>query len=396
MRKLGVSPTTVPVSPVTWTIVAALPGLNARGALDANHLSIIPVTDPRCAPETFDEFARVSRYLRRFRTIKCRPVPSLLMVRRVGTPKPFRNRLTLLRNILAISTVVLARARRSKGKFSRGPTFSDVFDFPAAWLKSGRAGLLVETPVVLGNDDQSSFCGHPAPAYPYGTNDSYIEWDAPLAGALLALFESRRKDHRHLRRRVERVLEIAYLALRAPSDNLRSGNDWGVSLALLVSAFESLANVAGSVDIEAVRTLIDGVPWSKRLRRRLAPYEYRSPNRRRSASVFRPLKGMTRPVQIYARLYRARNMVLHGEDYERNRLEPGRRNASWGYLQFESAAVFRCVLLHVLAGHGYGTYLVPPSEREAKRLGLAAALDRHLKAGFHHDPFYESLGCGQD
>ncbi len=265
-------------------------------------------------------------------------------------------------------------------------TFSDAFDFPPTWPRI-QAGLLIDTPAILASGPTEGFCGHPASAYPFG-DASVGDWDRPLLDALLSVWaSSTRGQSGAFRLRVSRILEIAYVAMRAPMHNLRSGNDWGIVLALWVSCFETLANTGGSVRFDDVRAAIEAVPWPPRLRRRLAAYEYRSPARRHGS-----LGPMTRPVQVYARLYRARNMVLHGEPYERNRLEPGRRNPNWGPLHHEAAVVFRCLLLHFLARHGHGEYESAPGAAETRRIGQGVALARTVSARFAHRVFERALG----
>ena len=296
-----------------WTFVAVIPGVSMKESFEAGRTAIVPVSDERCRAGRLVEEPRIKRYLSRFRDVGTEPVESALMIRQAGAPRMRGGDMTFLRNAFAVSAILLARARRCRRQVTEGPNFSDAFDFPAVWLRDG-PGVLVETAAALGTGAgmfDEGFCGHPSPTYPFG-NIEVREWDMPLAQALLSVWHAaRRGPHAGFRRRVGRILEVTYTALRAPAYNLRSGNDWGISLALLVSAFETITNATGEVHFGDVQRAIEAVAWPKELRRRLAPYEYRSPSRRTKA-----LLRMTRPVQVYARLYRARNMVLHGEEYD--------------------------------------------------------------------------------
>jgi hypothetical protein len=336
------------------------------------------------------EEARVKAYLSQFRTIEKDPIDSVLIIRQAGARAIVRDDLAFLRNCFAVAVVLLARANRCRRHFGTGPTFSDAFDFPPVWLRRG-PGLLVETPSVFsGGGTDETFCGHPSPAYPYGKSEA-AEWDKPLLDALLSVWRAPKRGVRAgFRRRIARILEIVYTAMRAPAHNLSSGNDWGIALALWVSAFETATNVAGSVSFANVRNSIEAVPWPQRLRRRLAPYEWRSPGRRTTV-----LPRMIRPVQIYGRLYRARNMVLHGEDYERGRLEPGRRHRTWGPLHLEAGVVFRCALLNLLATHGHGAYLRQPTAAEARGMTLEDGIARWVAVQRAHDNYVAALGRGQ-
>lgn len=371
-----------------WTFVAALPGLDARQGVECGDTAVVPRSDSRASASSLSEHAKVIRYLSQFRGIDGAPVPSLLIIRRARKKRINSDDLTFLRNCLAVSVLLLARAHRCRRHFMTGPTFSDAFDLPPAWLRIGR-GVVVETPAVLAGGSTEIFCGHPSPTYPFGHSE-IADLDETLLDALLSVWRSKRKGPAGVfRRRIARLLEIAYLAMRAPAGNLSSGNDWGVSLALWVSAFETIANSAGAVKFTTVQALVEQVPWPPSLRRPLTAYEWRSPIRRDKA-----LRPMMRPVQVYARLYRARNMVLHGEEYERGRLEPGRRHKSWGPLHLEAAVLFRCLLLHTLAKSGHGRYLTQPTSAEIGAMNLGAALARWRDVGLAHDPYLRAFGRG--
>jgi hypothetical protein len=374
--------------PEEWEFVAAIPGVAVRQPLDAGRLIIVSDEDDRGLPGQCLEAERIRQYLQRFQTIGKEVVRSSLMLRRVGTRAVTGNDVTFMRNCLALSALLRSRAERCIRAFRTGPTFSDAFDLPAVQLRRS-PGLIIETPGLLASGPAEEFCGHPSAAYPYGHAD-LVEWDEPLALALVSVWASPATGSRgRFRRRLSRVLEIAYTAMRAPAHNLASGNDWGITLGLWVSAFETLSNVAGAVSFDSVRTGIESIRWPKRLRRKLVAYEYRSPSRRHN-----PLARMSRPVQVYARLYRARNMVLHGEDYERGRLEPGRRHASWGQLHLEVAVVFRCALLHYLAQHGHGAFAVRPNRWEARHMTWQEVASRFADENIAHGTYFRALGRG--
>ena len=227
-----------------WEFVAAIPGISIRGPVEAHGVAIVSTEDDRYASGELEERARIGRYLSRFRTIGGARVNSVLIIRNKTASAIARDDLTFLRNSFALSAVLLARAHACRGqRYMGGPSFSDAFDFPTAWLRRG-PGLVIETPGLLSLGSTSEkFCGHPSAAYPYGQSDP-VEWDQPLLDALMSVWRApKRGPHAVFRRRIMRVLEIAYTALRAPAYNLRSGNDWGVSLALWISAFETMANV---------------------------------------------------------------------------------------------------------------------------------------------------------
>ena len=381
---------------VKWRFVAALPELSLREPVEAGSFAIVAPSDARCSSEQLHEEARVKAYLSQFRTVGGEPVNSLLILRQETVPEPASDGLAALRNCLALSVVLLTRANQCSGSSGRqGPAFSDLFDFPAVRLRANGPGLIVETLGVLAIGTCETFCGHPSPTYPYHKGEP-VEVDRWLWDALLKLWasEPQRGRRKKFRSRILRALEITYTALRAPSHNFASGNDWGITLGLWVSAFETLARETdASVNIGAVSSRIDNVPWPPRLRRKLAPYDYRSPDRRKDPLPSKSAR-MTRPVQVYARLYRARNMVLHGEDYERGRLEPGRGHKTWGPLHLEAAVVFRCLLLHVLSAQGFGTYPSRPTAAEDGRHDLGSSLRRRRDAWLAHGAYETALGSG--
>src|SRR5258708_27046464 len=167
-----------------WEFVAALPGIEMRGAVETDSAVIVPARDDRCGTGRLREEARIKRYLSRFRTIGREPVESVLILRRLGSRVISRDDLTLLRNIFAVSVVLLSRANRCRRHFGTGPTFSDVFDLPPASLRRG-PGLIIETPAILSSGPEEEFCGHPNPTYPYGKADA-VDCDRPLLERLLS------------------------------------------------------------------------------------------------------------------------------------------------------------------------------------------------------------------
>jgi len=370
-----------------------MPAAKLPGVVDGGTLRAVPFGDPLFGE--LDERPRVESYLRCFRTPFDAALQPTVIVRPASEPIPAADELTNFRNVIAASAVVKARADRCRPRHNNhGPLFSELFDFYPIHLRLTRPGLIIQTAAERGTDTAERFHGQGALTYVYPDNVD-VKFDEQLLSALLALWKA--KPHRRAakarRRRLFRSLELACAAMRGGPVNFGSVTDRGVSLSLWVSAFETLAHpLTGDVGIGNVRTFVEAVPWhGKRVRLKRYAFDYRSAHRRTGVAFPAGWSRVSKPVRVYGRLYRARNLMLHGEELPPMGLEPEGRKG-WGPLDLQAAALYRCVLLHQLSLDGFGTYPAKPDRATARRMGLVEYGEQYLAAGFAHERYEDALG----
>jgi hypothetical protein len=332
-------------------MIAALPAVDIPKAIDGRDLAAIGSTDPRYAWLLANQ-PGLANYLRLFETPFGRKLkPTLLIIRKELERLP-PGRVSDFRNLVALAHVLHCRMQTHWRQGLSGVPFSDLFDIYPIVLSKDPGVVYLLTTSEKGLDDLAKLkVAQPAPIFAY-PDHLRADCDKVFADAALQLWNEnpRRGLKAQFARRLFRSFSVAYYGLRAPFANLRSPVDIALPMAMMVSAFEVLAQPADGSDVKwfHVANLIRSVPWtSARLRRRrFSPLGY---TRR---GIERPT---TLPVQIYLRLYRLRNKVLHGDPLQEGATEPQRRK-KWGALMSQAPVLYRNVVLWLLDRHGFGRF----------------------------------------
>ncbi|MGH9364349.1 MAG: hypothetical protein ACRD1B_03665, partial [Thermoanaerobaculia bacterium] len=343
-----------------WKMIAALPGVDIPKALDGGTLAAIGSSDPRYAWLLANE-PGVAEYLAKFETPFGRKLKPTLLVSRREVERLPPERVSDFRNLVALAHVLHSRMQTHWSQRLAGVPFSDLFDIYPIALSRFPDTVYFLTTSEHGMDDLAKLkIAQPAPTFAYPEH-LRAECDEGFAQAALELWreDPRRGPKAELARRLFRSFSVAYYGLRAPIANLRSTVDIALPMAMMVSAFEVLAQPADGGDVKwfHVANLIRSVPWtSTRLsRRRFSPLGYKRQGKELPTTL---------PVQIYLRLYRLRNKVLHGDPLQEGATEPGRRK-SWGSLLCQAPVLYRNVVLWLLARRGFGRFPVKEPTAEA-------------------------------
>ena len=104
-----------------WDFVVALPAVSLRHAVEAGHAAVVPPADPRYQVLTNTQRG-VRAYLSRFKTAFGRRLEPAIVIRDTNGPIIAASDLSALRNIIAVSAVIDARARRCTERFVAVPT----------------------------------------------------------------------------------------------------------------------------------------------------------------------------------------------------------------------------------------------------------------------------------
>lgn len=334
-----------------WDFIACIPAIRLAHLVESGSTVALPSSDPNYQ-RIVQETTGLQKFLHSFTSSFGTPLEPTIIVRH-PTAKPMTAvDLASFRNLIALSAIV--KAKRDTWRSHQRPVgalCSDLFDIPPVNLARNGEEVSIVTAYEQGIHRLDKFRGQPSPGVVYSEHYK-AEFDDQMLTALLALWSDSgaKGEMRRFRLKVLRSLELAYLALRAPFSNFGSIQDHGVMLSLWVSVFETLAHPGTQkVGFCHVATVIKSVPWAtERLRRR----RYRPIDKRQCSLT-------TLPVQIYGRLYKARNHYLHGDSLPENGIELCRRK-SWGQLSVQVPLLFRSIVLHLLCKHGYGTFPMKP------------------------------------
>lgn len=338
-----------------WKLVSALPGISTNRSIDADGTALIGPHDARYS-EVCSSHPLISRYLKSFFTPFAAHLEPTIIIRRSSLERIDSESLVRFRNIIAVNAILECWIKGFDHRFSSGPAHSDAFDIYPIHPSRDCDGLIVHTPHERALLDIKGFRGQPSPMTA-ATAAILATFDEPLLEALLKLYcaPPRTRKIRQLAVRVFHSLEIVYHATRAPFCHLGSAAEQGTLLASWVPAFEILAHpTTGDVKFADVSKLIHEVPWcSHGLRQKR--YRPIPAGRNRQHAGSRPLPNTTFPVQVYGRLYRTRNHYFHGAPIREGEIEP-RKRQRWEDLRFQVPALYRSVLLQLLASAGYASF----------------------------------------
>ena len=331
-----------------WELLAAIPGVNISQAFDGGDLSVIGDRDPRYI-ELRESHPNAGAFLGKFQTpFGVSLVPSLIVCPR-GDRKIESFDVSSIRNIVAICHVLNARVDANNFYRPTGILFDELFDIYPITLTTDCSQLYLISHEAGVHQVEAFVVGQPTGSlYPQNLDP---DPDSALKTALLALWcsEAATEEALFFRTRILRSLAAACHAMRNTPSRIRAQVDLAIPRALWITAFEVLAKpVDGKVEFRDVSRMIKDVPWlDSRLRRKL----FRAIPREGE-----PSPGMTTlPVQVYGRLWRLRNRVLHGTLLPERVDEPD-REPWWGNLEIQGPALYRGVLLSLLGRQGFGRY----------------------------------------
>lgn len=273
--------------------------------------------------------------------------PAALILRATASIRRWRGEHALLgyRNGVAIAVLLRTAADRIARRTGLGPLYADTFFIHPTMVMSNGVGLVTQAPGFVSTDPRPGVVR--AMASPHISRrvrplraDSYLlraftkEWESRFVG--------RRAVDTAFARSLFRSLDVAFQAAAAPTRNGGSMHDYGVVIALWISAIEILVwpskRRADQRATLAFLATYDG--WtSSRLRRRS------------NVAVFGGNKGKTRVRWIEwacNRLYDARNSFLHGDPVSRQLFSPVRSNRRTSLMEV-APLIYRTALCVYLA-----------------------------------------------
>lgn len=341
-------------SPTEWEFLYVLPNLvlpSNPGAdpldwptgltLDSDLIAIVRNNDPRVSVLR-DSNPSVVQILESFKDQVGKPYDPAVLLVRVSAPDSVRkseNAIVGFRNAVAFAFLLPSRAAAARGYGGTAPTWSDTFDFhPAQLSRQGRA--VIQSPAILGGvsaDARLLFSHSPYVSLTKGRvwPDSYLyrclgrEWRRRYVSP-------NRNDL--FGRALFRSLEVAYQACAVGAKIQDSIYDYGIQVALWVSAMEILAWPSRKhADIEGVLTLLAAYEAHPTLARR----HYRE----RVKGTSHQLNAVQRS---YTYLYRARNHFLHGNPVSEATLVRKARTMSIALPRL-AAIVYRAALVAYLS-----------------------------------------------
>lgn len=292
--------------PEKLNVCFVLPNLQIKLPIETKFVGILPSTDPRVMEIAKRSLATRALIKGFFDRSGSRRQVSVMVVHK-SAPKNVLNDVALVsfRNCFAISCI-LQSWQFSIGSPNRvGTPFSDYFDFyPFSPTRDG-ADLLHLGYALNSYDSPGRFRGQAYPELPAIDNHSSVTYDEELFGLLqkawVERFEKGRKTWRA--NKLFRSLAIAYHASALPKKNSLWFYDFGVSVALWISAFEILAHPGrkGKSDLTTVLDLFSKVPFRDLATKRRRKIRFRGQTRSGNGAEF-----------LYWRLYDSRNAFLHG------------------------------------------------------------------------------------
>jgi hypothetical protein len=340
-----------------WKVIYILPNLSlprAQGAmaggawireysLGSELVAIVPTNDPRVKAAA-ERSTGIKRLVASFRDNYNNALSASALIVRADAPQriaDYEDAIIAFRNSAGIATVLRPRARSFKVNGSVQGVYTDIFDcHPSIVSPTGRVATITPANNTLFSADAP--VRSMASAYQPVTGGQLI-MDEYLHRALGFSWRRRYEDgkrDRSYERTLFRSLEVAYRAAALGAVTLPSIHDYGIQVALWVSAMEILAwPRTGHASLPSVLTIIGGYPWATS---RLRSARYRGYGGRKGSV---PMDAAQRACSL---LYRARNRFLHGEPVGVNTLlaRAGKRVP----LPDIAAILYRTVLVEYLRG----------------------------------------------
>ena len=285
-----------------WTPQAVLANVSVSEAIEAECAAFVPPEDPRVS--AIDrEHPIHAEFLDRFSDAfgkKVRPTV-LLLSPSAGPTYQTVNSVASIRDVLSVSVVPGARARRICGGQGLDIYFSSAFDLYPWMLDRDYRNLISDTPAVLGSHVVKRFRGQRSPGIVV-SNLCRGDLDTPIWQALICRWARAYGTNEPTDESLMRSLNMAHHACQLPANQDTRHFDYGRQVALWVSALEILAHPqTEQVNKCFVYELLDGAHWTQA-----------RDSTKNTQSERNPDGQLTLPACLYKRLYDVRNSYLHG------------------------------------------------------------------------------------
>lgn len=308
-----------------WEIIRILPNLSIKDKSPFLHrfIKIVSPTDPEVGTTESDKVRTCwQNLLSSFQDIFGKKyIPAVLAVHKdfysifsIEGVKAMEamEAIRAFRNIAAICTILPVRSKAITTLNVLGPSCADYFDlYPMVPNSSGF--IVFRAGAVSGIDNRPGFTGQCSPHIVYG-DTTIFSIDDELWNSLIRAWELcyYLKKNINSFRRIFRSLEVAFHALRVPSDQFTSIFDIGTRIALWISALEILAHpITANVNQAEVINFLTSYSWYNR-QMKFRRYKSRKKSGHRISFIERLIED----------LYEARNDFIHGNPTSGRSLYP--------------------------------------------------------------------------
>lgn len=275
--------------------------------LGSDELAIVAGTDTRIL-EARASTPAVEQILSSFRDQYGNPYsPAVLIATDAAVKAKWfsEEAVVAFRNAIALAVLLKGRAAAARGVGGMSPTWSDTFDFHPAQL-SVSSRMVLNTPAITAGVSVNAHLNlTPSPYVPL---EGQHIWPDEYLYRALGLEWKRRfaslAGNDQFARSLFRSLEVAYTACAVGAKNEQSIHDYGLQVALWVSAIEILAWPTGkNAGLEEVLALLRRAPLDPSLANRVYQAKFRKREKPRRLNAIE---------RSYSYLYKARNSFLHG------------------------------------------------------------------------------------
>lgn len=306
-----------------WLPIAVLANIDLDEAIGNSFISLAPMADPRVI-ELTSSHQKFGEFLNKFTdAFSVQKYPTVLLVRSDVSGAVLNSEaIGSFRDIVAVSTLLMGRSREIINSQGRRVVYSDTFDLYPWTIDKDFDDLVAVVPGMAALHLVEKFGGQVNASVPHRKLNLH-EIDEPLCTAMLASWERFYVEGHKTwgARALFRSLSIAYAALEVPAGPATRLLDYGRSITLWVSAFETLVHPGkgGNVSFRSVYRLLENVVWRHHKLRHHRYFSYPHPH-----------KTVTRKILacwLYGEIHRSRNKFAHGEPVGRSdlRIKSSRR-----------------------------------------------------------------------
>jgi hypothetical protein len=291
-----------------WLFVGLLHNLSLQEPVENKYVAIVPDTDTR-AVSLVEASPALRRLVSGFTDQFGRSTSPSLMIVHPKVPKRILTQDALIgfRNAVAICSIVKAWEEELVRKLSLNVLkYSNYFDLHPISVGKDGDELIIRSPSILGIDEPEDFIGQTSPGLASHHRETAF-YDVGLLEAILFVWEDRflrhgvRDWHSHV---LFRSLEMAFHASTIPFENTSTIYDYGVKIALWVSAFELLASSkTKQIKLSDILDLLGNSKlYTSNLNKKLYTINFSDKNRKRGSL----------PKKLYHMLHLVRHDFLHG------------------------------------------------------------------------------------
>jgi hypothetical protein len=373
-----------------WEFVFVLPNLVLATASNERHsgdwpmgisfgdelITIVSSDNPHVAHLRSDK--TIEQILTSFVDEYGKPYSPAILLTHRSAPETVRINLAAIvafRNAIALAFILRARAAAERGYGGLDPTWSDTFDFHPAQI-GGTGGMILHSPALL--SVVSSGAKLRLTRSPYiPLTDGRLHPDSYLFRSFEKAWIKRycgKAETEKFGDRLFRSLDVAYQACAVGTKCEGSLNEYGIQVALWVSAIEILAwPNKRHADLESVLLLLNRDSIDERDRKLRYRIKIKNPKTRKPE-----IRRVSALQRAYVYLYRARNQFLHGNPVRENSLLTLNRTERVGLPRL-AAVVYRAALV---------AYLDPKYPKQIKNL---EELRTRVEESFEDNTYGEAL-----